>query len=42
MMDKMELPNQERIRLLGKKETHKYLGMLAADTIKQGKMKENI
>ena len=26
--------------MLGEKETYKYLGMLEADTIKQGEMKE--
>ena len=29
-----ELPNQEKIRTLGEKETYKYLGILEADTIK--------
>ena len=38
----MELPNQEKIRILGEKETYKYLGMLEADTIKQVEMKEKI
>ena len=36
----IELPNQERIRMSGEKETFKYLGILQADTIKQIKMKE--
>ena len=31
---RMELPNQNKIRTLGEKETFKYLGMLEADTIK--------
>ena len=39
MMDGMELPNQEKIRMLREKETHKYLGILEADTNKQGEMK---
>ena len=38
----MELPNQEKIWTLGENETYKYLGILEADTIKQGKMKEKI
>ena len=36
----MELPNQEKIRMLGEKETYKYLGILEADTIEQVEMKE--
>ena len=38
----MELPNQDKIRTLGEEETHKYLGILEADTIKQLEMKDNI
>ena len=38
----MELPNQDKIRTLGEKETYKYLGILEADTIKQKEMKEKI
>ena len=38
----MELPNQEKIRTLGEKQTYKYLGILEADTIKQEEMKEKI
>ena len=34
------LPNQENIRILGEKETHKYMGTLKAHKIKQLKMKE--
>ena len=30
-----ELPNQEKIRTLGGKETYKNLGILEADTIKK-------
>ena len=37
-MDGMELPNQDKIKTLGGKETYKYLGILEADTIKQVKM----
>ncbi len=36
----IELPNQERIRMVGEKENCKYLGLLGADTIKQAEMKE--
>ena len=36
----MELPNQNKIRNLGEKETYKYLGILEIDTIKQEEMKE--
>ena len=38
----MELPNQEKIRTFGEKETYKYLGILEADTIKQVEMKGKI
>ena len=41
MTEGIELPNQQNIRKLGKKETYKYLGILKADTIKQVEMKEN-
>ena len=36
----MELPNQDKIRKLGEKETYKYLSVLEADTIKQVEMKK--
>ena len=39
LTDRMELPNQDKIRTLGEKETYKYLGILEADTIKQVVMK---
>ena len=42
LTDGMELPNQDKIKTLGEKETYKYLGILEADIIKQVKMKENI
>ena len=42
LMDGMELPNQDKIRTLGEKETYKYLDILVADTIKQVEMKEKI
>ena len=32
---RMELPNQDEIRMLREKEIYKYLGILEADTIKQ-------
>ena len=31
----MELPNQDKIRTLGEKETYKCLGILKADIIKR-------
>ena len=42
MMEGIELPNQEKIRILGEKETYKYLGILEAETIKQVEMKKEI
>ena len=39
---RMELPNQDKIRTLGEKETYKYLGILEADTIKQVEIKDKI
>ena len=42
LTDRMELPNQNKIRTLREKETYKYLGILEADTIKQVEMKEKI
>ena len=42
MTEGMEQPNQEKIRMLGEKETYKYLEIQEADTIKQVKMKEKI
>ena len=41
MMEGIELPNQEKIRTLGEKETYKYLGILKADTLKHVGMKKN-
>ena len=40
MTDRMELPNQDKVRTLGEKETYKFLSILEADTIKQVEMKE--
>ena len=42
LTDGMELPNQENIRTLGKKEMYRSYGILETDTIKQVKMKEKI
>ena len=42
LTDRMELPNQEKTRTLGEKETYNYLGIMEADTIKQVEMKEKI
>ena len=42
MTEGIELPNQEKIRTLGEKETYKYLAILEADTIKHVEMKEKI
>ena len=42
LTDRMELPNQDKIRTLGEKETYKYLSILEADTIKEVEMKEKI
>ena len=42
LTDGMELPNQDKITTLGKKETYKYLGIQEADTIKQLEMKDTI
>ena len=40
MIEGIELPNQEKIRMLKEKETYKYFGILEADTIKLAEMKE--
>ena len=42
MTDRMELPNQEKSRMFGEKETYKYLEILEADIIKQVVMKEKL
>ena len=41
-MEGVEQPNQVVIKMLGEKETYKYLEMLETDTIKQEEMKEKI
>ena len=38
MTDGMELPNHDKIRTLGEKETYKYLRILKPDTINQMEM----
>ena len=42
LTDRMELPNQDKIKTLTENETYKYLGILEADTIKQVEMKNKI
>ena len=42
MAERIELPNQEKIRTLGEKETLKYLGILEMDTVKNADIKEKI
>ena len=42
MTDGMELPNKDKIRMLGENETYNYLVILEADSIKQVEMKEKI
>ena len=42
LTDRIELPNQDKIRTLGEDEIYKYLGILEADTTKQVEMKEKI
>ena len=42
LMNGMELPDQDKIRTLGEKETYKYLGILEVDTFKKVETKEKI
>ena len=42
LTDRIELLNQDKIRTVAENETHKYLGNLEADTIKQVEMKNKI
>ena len=42
MMEVVKWPNQVITRMLGEKETYKYLGILKADIVKQVEMKEKI
>ena len=39
-MEAIELPNEDKIGRIGKKETYKYLGILESNTIKYAEMKE--
>ena len=39
--ERIELPNQEKIRTLDEKENYKYLGILEADTINGDERKTN-
>ena len=41
-MEVIEIPDQEKTRMLGEKETYKFLGILEKDIIKQVEMKGNI
>ena len=38
--ERIELPNQERIKTLREKENFKYLGILEVETIKQAEVRE--
>ena len=40
--DRMEQPNQDKIRTLAENETYKYLRILEADTIKQVETRDKI
>ena len=42
LTDGIELPNQDKIRMLAENETYRYLGILEAYTIKQVEMKNKI
>ena len=42
LTDGIKLPNKDKIRTLGEKETYKYLGILEADTIKPVEMYEKV
>ena len=42
LTDRIEIPNEGKIRTLTENETYKYLGILEADTIKQVEMKNKI
>ena len=41
-IERIEIPNPESIRTLGKKENNQYLGILEAGIIKQVEMKEKV
>ena len=40
LTERIELPNQDKIRTLGEKEIYKYQRILEADTITHAEMKE--
>ena len=40
--DRMELPNQDKIRTIGEKEIYKYLGILEADTLVEMKKTKKV
>ena len=42
MTEGIELPNKEKIKTLGSKETYKYMGIMEADIIKQVEMREKL
>ena len=42
MTDRMELPNQDKIRMLREKETYNYTEILEAGAIKKVEMKDKI
>ena len=42
MKERTKLPNQEKIRTVGKNEIYKYLGILEVYNIKHGEIKEKI
>ena len=42
LIDGTELPNQDKIRTTGEKETYQYLGILESDTIKKVERKDKI
>ena len=41
-MKGIELPNEDKIRTFGEKETNKYLEILEVDTIKHAEIREKI
>ena len=42
LTDGIELPNRDKMRTLGEKETYKCFQILEADTIEQGEMKRKM
>ena len=42
LIDGIKLPNQDKIKTLGEKETFKFFGTLEAETIKQVEMEDQI